>query len=247
MQIEGRIHSVETLATLDGPGLRYALFMQGCKMRCKYCHNPDSWSVNSGTMKSVDEVIKDILSYSSFLRNGGLTISGGEPLLQPEFVLALIKEAKRHHIHTAIDTAGSVPLAISKEILDEVDMVLLDIKSIEREQHIILTCQDNTNTLDTLNYLESIHKRVWIRHVLVPNYTLDETLLHRLGRFLEGFSCIEEVDLLPFHQLGSFKWKELGIPYSLKETKEVSQSELRKAISIIEQYNVNLANNKSVS
>jgi pyruvate formate lyase activating enzyme len=247
MNSEGRIHSVETLATLDGPGLRYALFLQGCKMRCKYCHNPDSWSVNSGTVKSVDEVMNDLLSYSSFLRNGGLTISGGEPLLQPEFVLALIKEAKKHNIHTALDTAGSVPLAISKEILDEVDMVLLDIKSIEKEQHIILTCKDNGNTLDTLNYLESINKRVWIRHVLVPGYTLDPALIDKLGQFLEQYRCIETVDLLPFHQLGAFKWKELGITYSLKDTKEVSQSEWKMAVDILKKYRVNITNVKNVS
>ncbi len=209
MSVTGKIHSVETLAALDGPGLRYALFLQGCKMRCLYCHNPDSWSTHRGKEKSVDSVIKDVLSYRSFLRNGGLTISGGEPLLQPEFTLNLIKEAKKNHIHTAIDTAGSVPLEISKEILDEVDMVLLDIKSVEKEQHVILTCQSNDNTLDTLNYLESINKRVWIRHVLVPGITQDDTLLHTLGEFLSSYSCIESVDLLPFHQLGSFKYKTI--------------------------------------
>ncbi|MDC7245372.1 MAG: pyruvate formate-lyase-activating protein [Sphaerochaetaceae bacterium] len=245
MKTEGRIHSLETLATLDGPGLRYALFMQGCKMRCRYCHNPDSWSVNSGTVKTVDEVIGDVLSYSSFLRNGGLTISGGEPLLQSDFVYELIREAKHHRIHTAVDTAGSVPLEISKKVLDEVDMVLLDIKSVDREEHLRLTCHSSDNTLDTLNYLESIGKRVWIRHVLVPGYTLDEKKIHALGRFLEQYSCIETVDLLPFHQLGAFKWKELGIRYELKDTKEVSMSELNSALEILGQYNVNVTRAKS--
>ncbi|NCB00877.1 MAG: pyruvate formate lyase-activating protein [Spirochaetia bacterium] len=246
MSVIGRIHSVETLAALDGPGLRYALFLQGCKMRCLYCHNPDSWSTHRGEQKSVDSIIKDVLSYRSFLTNGGLTISGGEPLLQNEFTLALIKEAKKNSIHTALDTAGSVPLELSKEILDEVDMVLLDIKSIEKEQHIKLTCQSNDNTLDTLNYLESIHKRVWIRHVLVPGITQNDALLHRLGKFLSSYSCIETVDLLPFHQLGSYKYKELGIPYALKETKESSMRELHHAQHILEMYKINVTKEERV-
>ncbi len=247
MSVIGKIHSVETLAALDGPGLRYALFLQGCKMRCLYCHNPDSWSTLRGKEKSVDSVIQDVLSYRSFLKDGGLTISGGEPLLQPEFTLNLIKEAKKNNIHTAIDTAGSVPLMISKEILDEVDIVLLDIKSVDKEQHVRLTCQSNDNTLDTLTYLESIQKRVWIRHVLVPGITQDDSLLHKLGKFLSSFSCIESVDLLPFHQLGSFKYKELGIPYALRETPETTQSELLHAQKILEMYDIHVTRDQKVS
>jgi pyruvate formate lyase activating enzyme len=247
MSVTGKIHSVETLAALDGPGLRYALFLQGCKMRCLYCHNPDSWSTLRGKEISVDSVIQDVLSYTSFLKNGGLTISGGEPLLQPEFTLSLIKEAKRNNIHTALDTAGSVSLELSKEILDKVDMVLLDIKSVEKEQHIRLTCQSNDNTLATLDYLESIHKRVWIRHVLVPQITQDDSLVHKLGKFLSSYSCIESVDLLPFHQLGSYKYKELGIPYALKGTSETSQSELLHFQIILESYGLEVTRDQKVS
>ncbi len=247
MSITGKIHSVETLAALDGPGLRYALFLQGCKMRCLYCHNPDSWSTYRGEEKSVDSVIHDVLSYRSFLKNGGLTISGGEPLLQIEFTLSLIKEAKRHEIHTALDTAGSVPLEFSKPILDEVDMVLLDIKSVNKEQHIILTCQSNDNTIDTLNYLESIHKRVWIRHVLVPGITQNDEDLHSLASFLSSYSCIEAVDLLPFHQLGAYKYKELHIPYVLKDTSETKIADLHHAQDILEYYGLEVTRDRNVS
>lgn len=185
MSVQGNIHSVESFGTLDGPGLRYVVFLQGCSLRCRYCHNPDTWNMKGGTSQSAQEVVHDILSYKNFIKDGGgVTISGGEPLRQPEFALELITLLKEAGIHTALDTAGSVPLEISKPVLDAVDMVLLDIKSLDDKLCFSLTGMGgNANTLATLSYLQKINKRVWLRHVLVPSWTLEEKKVGRLGFF----------------------------------------------------------------
>lgn len=234
MGIKGRIHSVETWGTVDGPGVRYVLFLQGCALRCKFCHNPDSWQVSCGNETDSEAVVKDMVAYRSFIRSGGVTISGGEPLLQGDFTRDIILRAKSEGLHTALDTAGSVPLDRSKPVLDTVDMVLLDIKSIDDNICWSLTGRGNADTLATLDYLESIGKRTWLRHVLVPGWTLDRPQLERLADHLAAFHCVELVELLPFHKMGEYKWKQMGLQYSLLGTPEPSEEDVEMAREIME-------------
>ncbi len=236
MDLFGNIHSVETMGTLDGPGLRYVVFMQGCSLRCRYCHNPDSWNPDGGRRMSVDELVDDILLYRSFITpGGGVTISGGEPLKQSRFVLALVRALKEAGIHTAIDTAGSVPLEISRAVLDEADLILLDIKSLDDRQAFSLTGMGNANTLATLSYCQAIGREVWIRHVLVPGWTLEEGRLSELAHFLTAFSVVRTVELLPYHNMGAYKWEQLKLRYPLKGVKSPSRAELVRSRSLFEE------------
>jgi len=240
MGVTGRIHSIETFGTVDGPGIRYIVFLQGCALRCKYCHNPDSWQVTCGSEADSADLVADALAYRSFIRSGGVTISGGEPLLQLEFTKDIIDRARAAGLHTALDTAGSVPLGRSRRVLDAVDMVLLDIKSIDDQMNWSLTGRGNKETLSTLDYLEQIGKRVWLRHVLVPGWTLQHEQLSRLAAHLAPYHCVEQVELLPFHKMGEFKWKELGLHYSLLKTPEPSVESLREAQEIFEKHGLNV-------
>lgn len=235
MSVQGKLHSVETFGTLDGPGLRYVLFLQGCSLRCRYCHNPDSWNLNGGKLVESETIVKDILSYRHFISKGGVTLSGGEPLLQPDFALDLINRLKKEGLHTALDTAGSVPLEIAKPVLDAVDLVLLDIKSLDDKQSFSLTGMGNANTLSQLSYLQTIAKKTWIRHVLVPGWTLDTARLTRLASFLKNFSAVELVELLPYHSMGRYKWEQLKLTYTLTDVPEPSEKELLEARSIFEE------------
>ncbi|MBN2861297.1 MAG: pyruvate formate lyase-activating protein [Sphaerochaetaceae bacterium] len=232
MGIEGYVHSVESMGTLDGPGLRYVLFLQGCPLRCRYCHNPDTWKAKGRALSDSQEVVDTILSYKSFIRDGGVTISGGEPLMQSEFSLDIIRRCRQEGLHTALDTAGSVPLETSREVLDEVNLVLLDIKSLDDAQCRALTGVGNTNTLKTLEYCESINRKIWLRHVLVPGWTLDSQRLEVLADYLGQFSCIEQVELLPYHSMGRSKWAKLNLVYTLSEVKEPGLTELIEAKEI---------------
>ena len=238
MGVTGRIHSVESFGTLDGPGIRYVLFLQGCGLRCKYCHNSDTWQMGGGKAMDSDEVISDILTYKNFIRSGGVTLSGGEPLLQPEFAQDILEKCAGHGIHTALDTAGAVPLSVSKQALDAADLILLDIKALDNELCKELTGRDNGDTLKTLAYLETQHKPVWLRHVLVPGYTLDKKLLEALADYLTHFSCIELIELLPFHKMGEYKWKELRLPYVLADTEPPDKQSLKMAQEIFEARNM---------
>lgn len=235
MSVVGLVHSVESLGTLDGPGLRYVVFLQGCSLRCRYCHNPDTWNLKGGRSTDSEDLVKEILGYRNFIAKGGVTISGGEPLKQPEFTLHLIKRLKEEGLHTALDTAGSVPLELVKPVLDAADLILLDIKSLDDKQCFSLTGMGNANTLATLAYCQSIGRKVWIRHVLVPGWTLDERRLEELAAFLTAFSCIEQVELLPYHSMGRYKWEQLNMQYSFKEVPEPTAKELRMARSIFEE------------
>jgi pyruvate formate lyase activating enzyme len=239
MGVLGRVHSMESFGTLDGPGVRYVLFLQGCALRCLYCHNPDTWQTCGGKAMDSDEIVSDILSYRNFIKTGGVTLSGGEPLLQPDFALDIINKCKAHGIHTAIDTAGSVPLAVSKAVINAVDLVLLDIKCLDNQQCKTLTGQDANQTLDTLYYCESIKKPVWVRHVLLPGYTLEKSKLIQLADYIARFACVETVELLPFHKMGEFKWKELNIPYQLWDVEPPTHDELSMVKEIFESRNLN--------
>ena len=233
----GKIHSIETFGTVDGPGIRFVIFMQGCTLKCKYCHNRDTWNLNSGTPTSVNELVKEILNYKSYMDNsgGGVTVSGGEPLLQVEFVTELFKELKARKIHTALDTAGSIPISNKiKELLKYTDLVILDIKHIDDEKSINLTGVSNKNNLEFAKYLSNINTPVWIRQVLVPGYTDDKFDLQNLKKFIDTLKNVEKVEILPYHNLGKFKWEEIGDTYELESIVPPSQEDINKAKHLLE-------------
>ena len=238
--MKGRIHSSESFGTVDGPGLRYVLFMQGCPMRCLYCHNPDTWEIGKGIEMSADEVLANYKKNSVFYKNGGLTVTGGEPLLQIDFLLELFTKAKAQGIHTCIDTSGITysPKNTSYNeklmlLLEKTDLVMLDIKHIDREKHIELTGKDNENILEFAKMLDSINKPVWIRHVVVEGYTLDEGYLYALGQFIGRLRNIKALDVLPYHSMGVSKYRELGIEYKLEGMKALDKSVAVEARKII--------------
>lgn len=233
METTGRIHSFESFGTLDGPGVRFVVFFQGCPLRCKYCHNPDTWDVQGGRPVAVREIMAQVESCRNFLRTGGITLSGGEPLMQPRFALALLNACREKGFHTALDTAGSLPLSQSAPVIDAADLVLLDIKALDSAECRDLTGMDNANELATLDYCEKTEKPVWIRHVLVPGWTLDEDKLQKLADFLRPYKCIKRIDLLPFHKMASFKWANLNLTDPLAGTSEPSAEEVEKAQQII--------------
>ncbi len=230
----GRVHSYETFGAVDGPGIRFIVFLQGCPLRCLYCHNPDTWDAKAGTETSVDEIVSKVLAYRGFYRGGGgVTISGGEPLLQHEFVYELITALKAEGIHTAIDTSGAVPLRICKKTVDAADMLLLDIKSFDPELSERITGNSHclSHEKELLDYCESVGKRVWIRHVVVPGLTMDEDKLRALADFLAQYKCIERIEPLPFHKLGEHKW-DAGC-YQLSATEAPTKAEMDKVDAIL--------------
>ena len=235
--MNGKIHSIETFGTVDGPGIRFVVFMQGCSLKCKYCHNRDTWSFSSGKLVSLQELVKEILKYKSYMDSsgGGVTISGGEPLLQSDFICALFRELKKYNIHTAIDTAGSLPLSYEiKELLKYTDLVLLDIKHINNEKCINLTGAPNKHTLEFAKYLSNLNIPVWIRQVLVPGYTDDKYDLLELKKFLNSLNNIEKVEILPYHNLGKFKWSELGDVYELDNVEPATQEDVDNVKLLLE-------------
>ena len=235
--MNGKIHSIETFGTVDGPGIRFVVFMQGCSLKCKYRHNRDTWSFSSGKLVSLQELVKEILKYKSYMDSsgGGVTISGGEPLLQSDFICALFRELKKYNIHTAIDTAGSLPLSYEiKELLKYTDLVLLDIKHINNEKCINLTGAPNKHTLEFAKYLSNLNIPVWIRQVLVPGYTDDKYDLLELKKFLNSLNNIEKVEILPYHNLGKFKWSELGDVYELDNVEPATQEDVDKVKLLLE-------------
>ena len=234
MGVLGRVHSIESFGTLDGPGIRYVLFLQGCNFRCLYCHNPDTWATCTGKTMDSDDVIRDILSYKNFIKSGGVTLSGGEPLIQADFAAAILKGCREHNIHTALDTAGRIPLSKSAPVLDLSDLVLLDIKSFDDNVARKISGYTNKRTLETLNYCEEKGIKVWMRQVLLPGYTLDYETLSALADYLKGFECVELIELLPFHKMGEYKWEQLGFDYELKDTQPPTPEELLKARQVFE-------------
>lgn len=232
----GKIHSIETFGTVDGPGIRFVIFMQGCTLKCKYCHNRDTWEMNSKNTMTIPELIKEIEKYRTYIDNsgGGVTVSGGEPLVQAEFVTELFKELKNIGIHTALDTSGSLPITNQiKELLKYTDLVILDIKHIDKEKAINLTGFSNENNLNFARYLSNLKIPVWIRQVLVPGFTDDKFDLQKLKQFIDSLDNVEKVEILPYHNLGKFKWEESGDKYKLENVIPPTQEEIERAEKIL--------------
>lgn len=221
--LKGYVHSLESFGSVDGPGVRYIIFLTGCAMRCQFCHNPDTWDMKKGTLYTTDELLEKAMKYRSYWKNdGGITVSGGEPLLQIDFLTELFRKAKANGIHTTLDTSGN-PFTreepfFSKfnELMKYTDLVMLDIKHIDDEQHKILTGCTNKNILDLAHYLSDIKKPVWIRHVLVPERSDYDEYLIKLDEFIQSLDNVQKVEVLPYHTLGAYKWDELGYEYKLK-------------------------------
>ena len=224
-EVFGRIHSVETCGAVDGPGIRFVVFTQGCPLRCQYCHNPDSRDFKAGRKASVSELVEEIQKYRSFMEfsGGGVTVSGGEPCAQPKFTMELLKRCKELGLHTALDTSGYVPLEITAPILEYVDLVLLDIKSFIPEVYKEVTEVEIEPTFQFAEHLKAIKKPTWVRFVLVPGLTDGEENVRGLARYVATLDNVEKVEVLPFHQMGEYKWKELGIEYKLKDTEPPTQ------------------------
>lgn len=223
--MQGRIHSLESFGTVDGPGVRYVVFVQGCPMRCKYCHNPDTWEINAGTMMESDYIIEQYEKNKGFYNGGGITVTGGEPLLQIDFLIDLFEKAKKKGIHTCIDSSGIAFNPANKELMEKYDrlmavtnLVMLDIKHIDPEKHIELTSQKNDNILAFARYLSDKNVETWIRHVVVPGITDDDEYLFKLGYFIGDLKMLKALDVLPYHDMGKTKYEKLGIDYVLKDT-----------------------------
>lgn len=235
----GYIHSFESFGTVDGPGIRFVIFMQGCPMRCKYCHNPDTWATGGGKAYEPEEVVKEVLKYKSYL-TGGVTVSGGEPLLQINFVTELFKLLKKENIHTAIDTSGVTfnsadenSVKLHKELLNYTDLVLLDIKHIDDGKHREITGHSNKNALDFARFLSDNGTPVWIRHVLVPVLTDDDESLKKLQNFIAGLKTVEKVEVLPYHTMGEVKYGKLGLKYPLKGVQPPAKDRIENARNIL--------------
>jgi len=238
--IKGYIHSTESFGSVDGPGVRFLIFLKGCDMRCRYCHNPDTWEKNCGEEMTADELLKKALRYKSYWRkDGGITVSGGEALLQIDFLIELFEKAKEVGINTCLDTSAQPftreePFFSKFErLMKSTDLVLLDIKHIDSAEHKKLTGHGNENILDCARYLDSIHKPIWIRHVLVPGITDDDTYLHQTRDFIDTLSNVDKVEVLPYHTLGTFKYEEMGISYSLKDVNPPTPERIKNAEDIL--------------
>ena len=232
-----KLHSIESFGTVDGPGIRFVLFLQGCHLQCKYCHNRDTWDINGGEYKSVDEIIGKINRYKNYmlLSGGGVTVTGGEPLLQASFLLELFKKLKENGISTCIDTSGMVVLTdLIKEVLKYTDLVLLDIKHIDDEKCKELVGFSNKKELEFAKYLSENNINMWIRQVLVPGYTDNEQDLIRLKEFLKTLKTVQKVQILPYHSMGKFKWEKLGQKYPLEGVRDANQEDVERAKKILD-------------
>lgn len=238
----GKIHSFESFGTVDGPGIRFVVFLKGCPLRCMYCHNPDTWTSEGAELHEASEVCDMILKYKNYFANGGgVTVTGGEPLVQIDFVIELFTMLKKKGIHTCCDTSGFMFDPDDKEsvekhlkLIEVCDLFLLDIKHIDDDMHIKLTGKSNKHTLAFAEFLEAHGKHMWIRHVLVPGITTDEGELTRLHDYLSRFTMVDKVEVLPYHTMGVVKYKNLGIPYRLEGVNPPTKDEVLKAKEILE-------------
>lgn len=236
--MKGKIHSIETFGTVDGPGVRYVIFVQGCDFRCAYCHNPDTWEFVGGTEYSVDELLEDIAKYTRYIE--GVTVSGGEPLLQIDFLIELFKKVKEMGLTTCIDTNGgsfdksnSIWIEKLEKLLDLTDLIMLDIKHIDDESHKALTGKSNKNILDFAKYLSDKNKDIWLRYVLVPTINDSKEILHKWKDFADSLQNVLNIEVLPYHRLAIEKYEKLGLEYRLKDIAEPTKSEISIAQEIL--------------
>lgn len=234
MSLIGRIHSLESFGTVDGPGIRFVVFLQGCPLRCLYCHNPDTWDVTKDTpyRMTPEELLSEVVRYKSFIAKGGVTVTGGEPLLQPDFLKAFFRLCRSEGIHTALDTSGYICSPKALEVLEYTDLVLLDIKTLNPDLHPILTGVGPENTLRFLDELEARGIPTWIRHVLVPDLTDDDVWLTALATHISRYKVVQKVELLPYHSMGAYKYEQLGIEYKLQTIPPLSTEQLAHAQDI---------------
>lgn len=237
--MKGHIHSTESFGTVDGPGIRFVIFFQGCPMRCLYCHNPDTWTFDGGdeNLRTVESLLEEYDGIKEFLRDGGITATGGEPLVQMEFLTELFEAAKKKKIHTCLDTSGILFRPERRAEFDRLmavtDLVMLDIKHIDEEEHKRLTKQSNKHILEFAEYLKEKHVPVWIRHVIVPGLTLCDEYLRRLGHFIGGLDNLKALDVLPYHTMGEVKYENLGMDYPLKGVPAATKEQAVHAKNII--------------
>ena len=232
-----RIHSIESFGTVDGPGIRFVLFMQGCSLKCKYCHNRDTWNAHGGKLMSLEEILNKIERYKSYIipSGGGVTVTGGEPLLQVKFVTELFKELKKRGISTAIDTSGMFNITDDiKEVLKYTDLVLLDIKHINSKKCKDLVGFTNTKELAFAKYLSDNNIPVWIRQVIVPGITDDEKDLLKLKEFINSLKNVKKIEVIPYHELGKYKWESLELKYELEGTPPASFEDIKRVKKILE-------------
>ena len=232
-----KVHSFESLGTVDGPGIRFVIFLQGCHLKCKYCHNRDTWDIGGGSYKSLEDIFNKILRYKPYFKssNGGVTVTGGEPLLQVKFLIELFKKLKKEGIHTCIDTSGLVSLTEDvKEVLKLTDLVLLDIKHIDRKKCKELTGHGNEKELEFAKYLSENNIPIWIRQVIVPGITDEEEDIIKLRNFIKTLKTVKKVEFLPYHTAGKYKWAELGKKYELENIREATQEDIKRVKNIYE-------------
>ena len=233
--MKGRVHSFDSFGTIDGPGIRFMIFMQGCCMKCKYCHNRDTWDRNDGKLYSVIELVNEVKKYKTYfdLSGGGVTVSGGDPLNQLSFMIDFFKEVKKEGIHTCLDTSGFINVEDIKPLLEYTDLILLDIKHMNNDIHKWLTGVSNEKILKLAEYLSDINFPVWIRHVLIPGISDDIKHLNELGDFVNNLNNVEELEFLPYHTMGKYKWYAMGLPYELEHIRNANQDDIDRAMSII--------------
>lgn len=238
--MEGYIHSVESFGSVDGPGVRFIIFFAGCPLRCKFCHNPDTWDKSKGTLHSAESLIKEALSCRSYWgKYGGITVSGGEPLFQIDFLIELFELAKKEGINTCIDTSGA-PFTKEgewfekfKHLMELTDLLLMDIKHVNKEEHVKLTGKDNDNIVEMFHYLDEIKKPIWIRHVLVPGITDNDEYLKQTGEFIKTLGNVQRVEILPYHTLGISKYQNMGLEYALKDVPMPTAERVENARKLI--------------
>lgn len=226
-----RIHSIETLGTVDGPGIRFVIFMQGCHLKCKYCHNRDTWDLSCGTIITIDELIDKISRYANYFKasGGGVTVSGGEPLLQMDFLINLFEKLKNLNVHTAIDTSGMFSITPKlEELINLTDLFLVDIKHIDPDKCKELVGFSNAKELEFIKYLNSINKPIWIRQVIIPSITDDKEDLLKLKDFIASLSNVQKVELLKYHNMGKFKWESLGKIYELENVPNATDEDIER-------------------
>ena len=230
-----KVHSIESFGTVDGPGIRFVLFLQGCPLQCKYCHNRDTWDINGGSYKSLDDIFNKIIRYKNYIYpNGGITVTGGEPLLQVKFLIELFSRLREENIHTCIDTSGMVELTDEiKQLLKLTDLVLLDIKHIDDKKCKELVGKSNKLELEFAKYLSDNNIKMWIRQVLIHGYTDDRNDLLKLKQFIKSLKTVEKIEILPYHDMGKYKWENYKDKYEFDNTAIPNDETIKKAKEIL--------------